>query len=265
MGRFVRRRFGREAYERIAQPMIGGIYAADPDRLSLRATLPVFREMEEDYGSVLRAIRARKGEGAGSVDLASGPRYNLFVSLIRRHGEPHESPRGTPSGCEASGRLPYPALDLSRRLEDWRQLESAEPLRADALCLAIPAYRAADLVRDLARDSLVLLRAFVGDAFHAHLLELDDRDLGEKISGELNHILGIRERPLFVDVRRHPRSMPQYVVGHLDRVASIRKEADCFRGLTFTGNAFEGIGIPDCIRQSEAAAEKITREIRDAA
>ena len=48
LGAFVRRRFGREALQRVAQPLVGGIYASDPDRLSLRATMPRFQEMEED-------------------------------------------------------------------------------------------------------------------------------------------------------------------------------------------------------------------------
>lgn len=52
---FARRRFGREAFERLIQPLVGGIYTADPERLSLAATMPRFLEMERDYGSLIRA------------------------------------------------------------------------------------------------------------------------------------------------------------------------------------------------------------------
>jgi oxygen-dependent protoporphyrinogen oxidase len=55
---FATRRLGREAYERIVQPLVGGIYTADPERLSLQATLPRFLEMERRYGSLIRAARA---------------------------------------------------------------------------------------------------------------------------------------------------------------------------------------------------------------
>jgi oxygen-dependent protoporphyrinogen oxidase len=80
---FVTRRLGREALERMAQPMIGGIYGADPDQLSLRATFPRFLDMEREHGSVIRGMLAagrRRAAGAGT-DNASGARYGLFASF----------------------------------------------------------------------------------------------------------------------------------------------------------------------------------------
>ncbi|HLH76305.1 MAG TPA: protoporphyrinogen oxidase [Candidatus Binataceae bacterium] len=76
---FVKRRLGREVLERLAQPLAGGIYAADPEVLSLQATLPRFPEMEQRYGSVIRALRARAAEAG--VAQASGARWSLFVSF----------------------------------------------------------------------------------------------------------------------------------------------------------------------------------------
>ena len=85
---FVKRRFGQEALDRIAQPMISGIYTADPDKLSLQATFPQFLEWEQSEGSVIRALRkkARKEKKSRSstgaeVQAAAGPRYGLFVTL----------------------------------------------------------------------------------------------------------------------------------------------------------------------------------------
>jgi oxygen-dependent protoporphyrinogen oxidase len=57
LAEFVRRRLGKEALERMAQPMVGGIYTADPEQLSLRATMPRFLEMEREHGSLIRALR----------------------------------------------------------------------------------------------------------------------------------------------------------------------------------------------------------------
>ena len=74
---FVRRRFGNEALERIAQPMIGGIYTADPEKLSLKATMPQFIEMEQKYGSVIKGMLYNKKEG----DKDSGARYSQFLSF----------------------------------------------------------------------------------------------------------------------------------------------------------------------------------------
>ncbi len=84
---FVRRRFGREAFERLVQPLVGGIYTADPERLSLKATLPRFVEMERQHGSLIRAVlRQRRGrspdqETSSTSSGTSGARYGLFVSL----------------------------------------------------------------------------------------------------------------------------------------------------------------------------------------
>src|SRR6185369_8366446 len=75
---FTVRRFGREAFERLIQPLIGGIYTADPAKLSMQATLPQFVEMERKYGSLIRGMRV---QGPGfSIQQASGARYGQFVT-----------------------------------------------------------------------------------------------------------------------------------------------------------------------------------------
>ena len=79
LAEFVRRRLGREALERIAQPLVSGIYTADPEQLSLRATMPQFLEMERDHRSLIVAMRHRAKDQA--VAAARGPRYGLFASL----------------------------------------------------------------------------------------------------------------------------------------------------------------------------------------
>ena len=87
---FVRRRLGREALDRLVQPLVAGIYTSDPEKLSLRATLPRFLEMERDYGSLIRAARGGPHAGNGSATNGtatsahgpeSGARYGLFVTL----------------------------------------------------------------------------------------------------------------------------------------------------------------------------------------
>ncbi len=144
---FVRRRFGREALERMAQPMIAGIYSADPEELSLEATMPQFLEMERESGSVIRALRKRMKEMAKERQgaSASGPRYGLFLTLEEGMGSlidalleriPAESLR---SGARASS--------LRREGERWRiGIEGAEAIEADAVCLALPAGPAGKLL-----------------------------------------------------------------------------------------------------------------------
>lgn len=78
---FVCRRFGREAFERLVQPLVGGIYTADPEKLSLKATLPRFIDMERTHGSLIRAALAERRSRKTKETGTSGARYGLFVSL----------------------------------------------------------------------------------------------------------------------------------------------------------------------------------------
>ncbi|MDQ1522692.1 MAG: protoporphyrinogen/coproporphyrinogen oxidase, partial [Pyrinomonadaceae bacterium] len=77
LAEFVRRRFGREALERMAQPMVGGIYTADPEQLSLRATMPRFLDMERTHRSIILAMWRARRRAAGDTRGTSGARYSL--------------------------------------------------------------------------------------------------------------------------------------------------------------------------------------------
>ena len=81
LGSFVRRRLGRESLERIAQPLIGGIYTADPDQLSLAATMPRFLHMEGEHRSVIYALWRAARRNPQTTRDASGARWSLFVTL----------------------------------------------------------------------------------------------------------------------------------------------------------------------------------------
>ncbi len=78
---FVRRRFGQEALDRVVQPLVSGIYTADPNKLSLRATMPRFLDLETKYGSVIKGMRQQAKQHKTS---GSGARYGMFVTF--RHG-----------------------------------------------------------------------------------------------------------------------------------------------------------------------------------
>ncbi len=80
VGHFIRRRFGQEALECVGQPMIAGVYSGDPEKLSLRSTMPRFMDMEHSHGSVIRALRAQSKK-QDALRSASGPRYSLFLSF----------------------------------------------------------------------------------------------------------------------------------------------------------------------------------------
>ena len=160
---FVRRRLGEEALERLAQPLVGGIYTADPEKLGLRATFPQFLEMEERHRSLLLAMwRDRKRQQSPADDHPAGPRYGLFVSLdqglqllVDRLRDSIPAP-SIHLGCKVvSVRRPDPA----RRWE--LELENGPPIRADGICLALPAQRSADLLEDLDPRLAARLRSVV--------------------------------------------------------------------------------------------------------
>ena len=304
---FVRRRLGQEALERMAQPMVGGIYTADPETLSLRATLPRFLDMERDHRSLILAMMR---QGRAQKSGTSGARYSLFLSFDR----------GMEVLIDALGGV-VPNVRLKTRIEalrfnsrTWRMsTDSGETLEADAVCLAVPAYTAARLLEDVspelasqlntikyastatinlayprtfvkhplngfgfvvpfiekrsllactfsnvkfagrAPDDHVLLRAFAGGALQPEMFD----DPGTRIEKDLSELLGIKGKPLFTQIAKWERSMPQYEVGHLERVERIESEVKQLRGLALAGNAYRGAGIPDCIRSGETAAETL--------
>lgn len=315
---FVRRRMGREALDRLVQPLVAGIYTANPNELSLRATLPQFPEMERRYGGLIRGAWGRPREEGDRN--ASGARYGLFASLAEGMDT---LPRALADALPADVvRLSTPARRIAR-LENggpWRvELLDGSCLDARAVVLATEAHASArlldgvdpDLALDLraipyassaivqlgyrreqighpldgfgvvvpsiegreilavsftsvkfptrAPEGSVLLRVFIGGALQAELYEREDEELMAVARREVESLLGARGEPELARLARHARAMPQYTLGHLDRVAKIRDQAALYDGLVLTGNAFSGVGIPDCVRSGNEAAEAVLR------
>jgi oxygen-dependent protoporphyrinogen oxidase len=317
---FVRRRLGREALDRLVQPLVAGIYTADPTNLSLKATLPQYLAMEREHRSLILAgwREARRNGENRLARLASGARYGMFVSL-----------QGGMDGLPVAlaGALPAGSVQLNtavRRVirnapvSPWLvELLDGPPMEADAVILATEGHAAARLLdahdpalalqlraipyassiivnvayrRDQIQHPLdgfgavvpaiegrsilavsflsvkfpnrapagtVLLRVFIGGATRPELFDHDDAAIDELVRRELDELIGARGEPLFVRVCRHPRSMPQYILGHLDRVETIQRRISRHPRLYLTGIAFDGVGIPDCIRAAEATADRL--------
>jgi oxygen-dependent protoporphyrinogen oxidase len=306
---FVRRRLGREALERAADPLVGGIYTADPERLSLAATMPRFLDIERRHRSLILGLRA-----AARAAPAAGARYSLFVTHRDGMGALIEAlARRLPAGAV---RLGAPVAGIARESGRWRLAAGGETVSADAVVLAVPAYQAARLLAPLdetlaralagieyassatvtlgyravdapslrgfgfvvpavegrallactfasrkfpnrAPEGHELLRAFVGGARRPELAALPDDALIGLVRNELRTLLGIAAEPVLARVHRHPRAMPQYTVGHLERVAAIEARTAALPGLALAGAAYRGVGLPDCVRGGEVAADSV--------
>ena len=106
-----------------------------------------------------------------------------------------------------------------------------------------------------APDGFVLLRCYMGGALSEGLIEKEPEELAELVQGDLRSIMGITEKPVFCRVYKNKKANVQYLVGHQNLVASINEEVSKFSGLFLSGSAYTGIGIPDCIRNGNMAAE----------
>jgi oxygen-dependent protoporphyrinogen oxidase len=102
-----------------------------------------------------------------------------------------------------------------------------------------------------------LLRAYVGGARRPEHVEWTDERLVAAVRAELAALAGVTGEPVLTRIARQRRAMPQYAVGHLGRVGAIERRLEAWPGLQLAGAAYRGVGIPDCLRGGEAAADAV--------
>ncbi|MFZ1804127.1 MAG: protoporphyrinogen oxidase, partial [Nitrospira sp.] len=107
----------------------------------------------------------------------------------------------------------------------------------------------------------LLARCYVGGVGREDILQLDDGMLVAKVREELAAVCGISVEPTFTEVNRWWKAMPQYTIGHLDRLAQLDAAVSRYSGLILTGAGYRGVGIPDCIRDGALAAERVVQDL----
>jgi oxygen-dependent protoporphyrinogen oxidase len=321
---FVRRRLGEEALEKLIDPMCSGIFAGDPHKMSIRYCFPRIKELEQQYGSLIRAMiklqKARKkeskvrgqesGEKVGPVPTGNLTSFyngaqTLTDALAKR--------------LEGRVRLGVSVQSIELEGKLYKLHTSKGIINADIVVLASPAYASAEILRGLdlrlsrilldipyapvsviclgyrrekvihslkgfgfliphiegkrllgtlwdssifpnrAPDGYVLLRSMVGGARSPALAMLDDTQLINTVLDELRPIVFLGSEPDMVRVYRWEKAIPQYVMGHGERLQIIDERLRSFPGLYITGNAYRGVGMNDCIENAYKIADKVLR------
>lgn len=324
LGDFVRRRLGEEALIKIAEPLVAGVHAGDPETMSVRASFPKFVQMEEEYGSLIRGMlkkmelmkkaRAKvSGHGGGEKK-----RVTMFMTLRDGLSDMVDTLTAKIKEYKNTGlRTGVSVKGISKRDGGFEiEIEGGQPVFADAVIIAAPAYAASSILSGIdkelskllltipyvstatvsiafkkkdiehplngfgfvvpkvegrkimaatwtsvkfsrrAPDDSVLIRCFVGGSKNAGLVNLDDEEMIRMVRLELKEIMGITAEPVLARVFRWKDSMPQYTVGHEERISKIEKLVSAHPGLYLSGSAYYGIGISDSIRTSNEAAKK---------
>lgn len=307
---FVERHYGREMVERVADPMLAGIYGGSADELSASSVLARFVEIEARQGSLGKAMVA-------SRKLQTTPARPLFTSL--KNGMQAMTDAILAQIPESARRLNTPVEAVTPESGKWLVASRGRTEEFDAGIIATPAYVAAGLLRndlpqlsseleqirysssvtvalayhEKPRPSLslpagfgflvprtegkriaactfvhnkfsnrapehsALLRCFLGGTREQEVLQSPDSEIIAIVRRELQDILGITAEPSFVKIYKLPKAMAQYSVGHKTRVERIRKLISSTPGLALAGNAYSGIGVPDCVRSGSEAAAKV--------
>ncbi|MFI8511763.1 protoporphyrinogen oxidase [Streptomyces sp. NPDC085460] len=326
IGAYVAERMGHEVVDRLVEPLLGGVYAGDAYRISMKAAVPALFEAARRHPTLTAAVRAVQAAGAAVPDDVAGAATGLggaaFAGLSGGIGT---LPGAVADAVRAAGGTILTDAPVTALLRDgtgWRVVTPERTLDADAVVLAAPAPvaarllggpapEAAALLGEIAYASMALvtlafrradlpalpgsgflvppvdghtikastfssqkwrwvgeaapelfvLRTSVGRHGEDTWLHRDDEDLVAASLKDLGAAAGLAARPVATTVTRWTDGLPQYPVGHLDRVARARAALAALPGLRLAGAAYDGVGIPACVASAHRAADAVADEI----
>jgi oxygen-dependent protoporphyrinogen oxidase len=315
---FVRRKFSPQLLDRLVGPFVSGVYAGDPERLSVRSAFPQLYEAEKTAGSIIRGMfrlsKSKKGprerptletfrDGnetlvrALSNRLGSALRTQVKVTGISRQSGGLFDVRAAGNGGEQSLSVNSLILttptDVTGKL--LAQLDAAfeSPLTSipyaavavvslgyrnsgvghglDGFGFLVPRSAGLRVLGTIWNSSLfpgrapeghVLLTSFVGGATDPGIAKLQPEQLASVVHREISPLLSITNEPVFFNVTTWPRALPQYNLGHADRLSAITKLLARFPGIWLTGNYLRGPSIGSCVEQAVVVAEEVTRTLQ---
>ncbi|QDT05033.1 Protoporphyrinogen oxidase [Rubripirellula lacrimiformis] len=319
---FISRRFGSEMFQRLVQPLVGGIYTADPARLSVAATMPRFLDMEQQHGSLIRGMMSGRRKQSGPAESRGGARHSQFMTL--RGGMSRLIDALAASLPSDSVHLNSPIVQLSKASTGWLiEDQNGHRSTADAVVMASPANHAATMLRQVAPkiarrlrrieyascavvslafrrdqinapmnsfgfvvphvenhlilscsfssekyegrapDGTVLMRVFIGGAMQSGLLRLPNDQLIELAHWEVARLLKIDGKPLLRHLTRQSQAMPQYHVGHQQRISDIKEHLADHPTLALAGSSLSGVGVPGCVASGQKAAVEVVAGMKE--
>jgi oxygen-dependent protoporphyrinogen oxidase len=318
---FARRRAGKEVATVLADAVVTGIHAGDPEQLSVAAAFPRLVEFERRYGSVSRGFSAaRKQRRKEARARGEEPRPQQLWSFREGLQVLVDALRDRLGNSIASG---VTVQRIERTGKDWQvHGEGRDMWEADAVVLTAPAHEQAGMVDELdpglafemwsipycrvavvalgyrqadvpnpdgfgfiapqntRRDLLgvqwcssifpersppgmVLWRALCGGMNRPDVVDWPDERLAAAVRDELRTAMNVEVAPAFVHVVRWPAAIPQYVIGHLDRVRRIEGIVSKHTGLFVGGNAYHGVAMNDCTEQATLLSDRIAQMTND--
>jgi oxygen-dependent protoporphyrinogen oxidase len=317
---FVRRKFGAQLLDRLVGPFVSGIYAGDPERLSLRSAFPQLYEAEKSAGSVIRgmkrAARSKKGprerpsllsfsggnetivralagkissvlrvstEVVGITVRGEGPaRFEIRVSEAGRQQTISTERLVLATSADVAGALlrdvnpafapvmagieyaPIAVVSLGYRRQDiTHSLEGFGFLvpRSNGLRVLGTVWNSS-LFPGRAPAGHVLLTSFVGGAADPAAAALSAQQLCDLVHREIAPLLQIHSAPVFSHVQVYQRALPQYNIGHAERLAALEGLRAQLPGLFFVGNYLQGPAIGNCVQLAMDTAEAIASQVK---
>jgi oxygen-dependent protoporphyrinogen oxidase len=286
---FVEDHFGAEAVEYLAEPLLAGVYGGSPYDLSAASVLPKFVEYEQRFGSVVVGTLRDKRKPTGQSIFKSlrGGVGTLIDALVSRVNVVRAPVEAIATGWSVFAEGAWQDFDhvvLACGANRAAPLTAAvDPVLCELLA-GIPhsgssiwtfGYRREDIRHPLDAFGFLVPKAERGAIMACTWLQTKwlgrvppdkavfrcfstDQDVTREASEtELRRLMGIDAEPIFAVNHRWPGSMPQYTVGHTERIRAVQARMADIAGLHLAGNAYHGIGIPDCVRSAKQAAEAI--------
>ena len=316
---FVRRRLGHEFLDYAIDPFVAGIYAGNPEEISVRAAFPRLHALEQTYGSLIRGqikgrharaqAQTRGRNAASSFSFARGMQalpdavgaklddvrlHTRAVTLERsddggfvvrtQTGAGEQAVRArriivataahaaaelvaslAPAAAQTLARIEYaPVLSVASL---YARADVQHPL--DGFGFLVPRVEHRRILGTLFSSSM-----FPGRAPHAHVLvttfaggkrdpgiaALGDDEIMAVVRDELATLIGA-QRPAWQEVSRWTRAIPQYTIGHLERIAVVEAAEREVAGLYFAGNYRGGVSVADCISSSHALADRVANDL----